>query len=61
MIVIDLGQFTCDYMLLFQIVCLLIGTDFSRCVSIFDVFPLGIKLHWFDGPSFCCSVAYYLV
>ena len=28
MIVIDCGQFTCDYMLLFQIVCLLIGTFF---------------------------------
>ena len=29
-------------LLLFQIVCLLIGTAFFRCVSIFDIFPLGI-------------------
>ena len=28
MIVIDGGQFTCDYILLFQIVYLLIGTGF---------------------------------
>ena len=30
-------------MLLFQIVCLIIGTGFFRCVSIFDIFPLGIN------------------
>ena len=40
---VDWGQFTCDYMLLFQIVCLIIGTVFFRCVSIFDMFPLGIN------------------
>ena len=41
-IAIDWGQFTCDYMILFQIVCLFIGTFFFRCVSIFDIFHLGI-------------------
>ena len=35
-------MFTCDYMLLFQIVCLLAGTVFFLCVSIFYIFPLGI-------------------
>ena len=38
-------------MLLFQIACLLIGTGFLRCVSIFDIFPMH-KLHWFDGLHF---------
>ena len=40
---VDLGQFTCDCMLLFQIVCLIISTGFFRCISIFDIFPLGIN------------------
>ena len=40
---VDWSQFTCDYMLLFQIVCLIIGMGFFRCVSIFDIFPLGIN------------------
>ena len=43
MIVVDWGQFTCDYMLLFQIVRLLIGTGVFRCASIFDIFALGIS------------------
>ena len=30
-------------MFIFQIVCLIIGTGFFRCVSIFDIFPLGIN------------------
>ena len=45
-------------MLLCQIVCLLIGTVFFRCVSIFDIFPLGINYIGLT-PSICCSVAYY--
>ena len=40
---VDWGQFTCDYMLSFQIVCLVIGTVFFLCVSIFDIFPLRIN------------------
>ena len=37
-----------DYMLVFQIVCLLIGTVFFRGVSIFDIFSSRYKLHWLD-------------
>ena len=39
-------------MLLFQIVCLLIGTILFRCVSIFRYFSSRHKLH-------CCRMAYY--
>ena len=55
---VDCGQFTCDYMLLFQIVCLMIDTDFYRCDSIFDIFPLGINYIGLTVYSLCCSVAY---
>ena len=30
-------------MLIFQMVCLLTGTGFLRCVSIFGIFTLGIN------------------
>ena len=41
--IIDCGIFTCDYVLLFRILCSLIGTGISCCDSLFDIFPLGIN------------------
>ena len=38
-------------MLLFQIVCLIISTGFFRCMSIFDIFPLGINYIGFDESN----------
>ena len=49
---VDWGQFTCDYMLLFQIVCLIIATVFfSLCFNIW-YFSSRHRLHWFDGLLF---------
>ena len=47
--VIDCGQFTCEHVLSFQILCSLLGTGIFRCASIVDIFPLGINYIWFDG------------
>ena len=49
---VDWGQFTCDYMLLFQIVCLIISTGFFSLYFNIWYFSSRHKLHWFDGLLF---------